>query len=185
MIGGVTRRASSQVFVGRVAELERLGEAFDRASRGQPAVVLIAGEAGVGKSRLLAEFVVRVEAAGALSITGGCLDVGEGGLPYAPFVEAFRALIRDPDPAVMDSAFEPWRRDLGALIPDLQRTSFDAAGVDRVEPSDRLARLFDAVIGTLGRQSQARPLILILEDLHWADGSSRDLPPVPRQEHPR
>ena len=175
MIGGVTRRASSQVFVGRVAELERLSDAFDRATRGQPAVVLIAGEAGVGKSRLLAEFVERVEAAGALSITGGCLDVGEGGLPYAPFVEAFRALARDPDPTVMESPFEPWRRDLGAPIPDLHRTSSDAAAVDPAEPSDRLAQLFDAVIGTLGRQSEARPLVLILEDLHWADGSSRDL----------
>ena len=127
MIGGVTRRASSQVFVGRVAELERLSEAFDRATRSQPAVVLIAGEAGVGKSRLLAEFVERVETAGALSITGGCLDVGEGGLPYAPFVEAFRALARDPDPTVMESPFEPWRRDPGAPIPDLHRTSSDAA----------------------------------------------------------
>ena len=98
MIDGVTRRGSSPVFIGRRAELDRLEESFDRAALGLPSLVLLAGEAGVGKSRLVSEFSARAEAAGAAVITGGCLDLGEGGLPYAPFVEAMRALARRLDP---------------------------------------------------------------------------------------
>ena len=178
MIGGVTRRSSSQVFVGRVAELERLGEAFDRATNGLPSFVLIAGEAGVGKSRLLAEFSTRVDLAGATTIAGGCLDVGEGGLPYAPFVEALRSLAHRLDPGERQAAFGPSAHVLGGLIPDVRGADGDAARDDPAalnDPVDRVARLFDAVIGTLGRLCAERPLVLILEDLHWADGSTRDL----------
>jgi DNA-binding CsgD family transcriptional regulator len=175
MIGGVSRRASSQSFVGRVAELEELGEALERATHGQPSLVLIAGEAGVGKSRLLTEFSARAEASGAMTATGGCLDVGEGGLPYAPFVEALRALARRLDPADIPAVFGPSAGVLGSMIPDLRRVGLEAEETEPAGPADRLARLFDAVIGTLGRLSTERPLVLILEDLHWADGSSRDL----------
>jgi hypothetical protein len=76
IIDGVTRRGSSPVFVGRRAELERLDAALARAALGQPSLVLVAGEAGVGKSRLMAEFAEQVEATGATALTGGCLDLG-------------------------------------------------------------------------------------------------------------
>ena len=175
MIGGVSRRASSPVFVGRAAELERLTDAFERASASRPSLVLVAGEAGVGKSRLVSEFLASVEAAGGHAIIGGCLDLGEGGLPYAPFVEALRALARSLDPAARQAAFGPSADVLGGLIPDLRQPGVDH---DRGDPSDasgRLGRLFDGVLAVLGRLGQERPLVLVLEDIHWADGSTRDL----------
>ncbi len=175
MIDGVSTRVSSPVFVGRAAELERLDDAFQRASAGRPSLVLIAGEAGVGKSRLVSEFSASVEVAGGATITGGCLDLGEGGPPYAPFVEALRALARSLDPAAREAAFGPSADELAGLIPDLRREPIGARDDDPSDGSARLGRLFDAVLSVLDRLSRERPLVLVLEDIHWADGSTRHL----------
>ena len=175
MIGGVTRRGSSPVFVGRRAELDRLEAALAAATGGQPSTVLIAGEAGVGKSRFAAEFAAIAEAAGAISLTGGCLDLGEGGLPYAPFVEALRTLSRRLDPETAEAVFGPSMVELGGLLPDLRTTMRLSALDDRIDPSGRMARLFDAFFAALGRASRVRPVVLVIEDVHWADGSTRDL----------
>ena len=175
MIVGVTRRGSSQLFVGRRVELDRLKDAFERATQGRPSLVLVAGEAGVGKSRLVAEFSMLVDRSDGIAVTGACLDLGGGGLPYAPFVEALRALARDLDPDARDAAFGPSGEVLRGLVPDLRDPDARPEREDQPEATGRLARLFDAVIATLGRLSHARPLALILEDVHWADGSTRDL----------
>jgi ATP/maltotriose-dependent transcriptional regulator MalT len=175
MIAGVTRRISSPVFVGRRAELGRLGEAFRRADGGQPSVVLVAGEAGVGKSRLMAEFVARVAAADGRALTGGCLDLGGGGPPYAPFAEALRTYVRRLDLDARPAAFGPSTGALVRLVPDLRASAVPAdpvaAGAD---PSGGQAQVFDALIGALEHLSSERPLALIVEDIHWADGSTRD-----------
>lgn len=175
MIGGVTRRISSPVFVGRRAELDRLKDAFDRASDGRPSLVLIAGDAGVGKSRLLAEFSAHVEAVGGRTLSGGCLDLGEGSLPYAPFVEALRSLARELEPEARANAFGPVPAELANLVPDLLSVDLPAERVPGDMLAGRQARLFDAIIGVLGRLTADRSAVLALEDLHWADGSTRDL----------
>lgn len=174
MIGGVTRRISSPVFVGRRVELDRLKDAFDRASDGRPSLVLVAGDAGVGKSRLLAECSAHVEAVGGRTLTGGCLDLGEGSLPYAPFVEALRSLARELEPEARAAAFGTVPAELASLVPDLLSVDLPAA-VARDMLAGRQARLFDAIIGVLGRLTADRSAVLALEDLHWADGSTRDL----------
>lgn len=174
MIGDVTRRISSPVFVGRRAELDRLNEAFGRASDGRPSLVLVAGDAGVGKSRLLAEFSAHVEASGGRTLSGGCLDLGEGSLPYAPFVEALRSLARELSPEARAAAFGTVPAELANLVPDLQSVDTPAA-VPGDMPAGRQARLFDAIIGVLGRLAADQTTVLALEDLHWADGSTRDL----------
>ncbi len=174
MIGGVTRRGSSPVFVGRREELDRLAAAYARATEGRPSMVLIAGEAGVGKSRLVAELVSAVGEAGGSAAIGGCLDLGEGGLPYAPFTEALRIIHRSSDAAAVDEVFGPAAAALSTLIPELSSLASNPAE-SRSDPTGRTARLFDAVIGTLGRRAASQPLVLVLEDIHWADGSTRDL----------
>lgn len=175
MIDGVTRRGSSQVFVGRRAELERLEEAMGRAAVGRPAFVLVAGEAGIGKSRFVAEFSERAEAAGATCIAGGCLDLGEGGLPYAPLVEALRALARRLDLTARQAVFGASAEVLAGLIPELGRLEAATDRADPPDPAARQARLLDAVLAVLGRLASERPLIVVIEDIHWADGSTRDL----------
>jgi predicted ATPase len=88
-------RVASPTFVGRVAELQTLEAATRRAADGDPAVVLVGGEAGVGKTRLVAELTARCATEGTRVLAGGCVPVGDGALPYAPIVEALRALLGD------------------------------------------------------------------------------------------
>ena len=172
MIVGVPRRVSLPVFVGRAAELELLTDALEQAASGRPSLVLVAGEAGVGKSRLLGEFAARSVASRATALVGACLDLGEGGFPFAPFAEALRGWARGLDPEARAAVVGPAGGPLALLVPDLRPTGpVDAA----VDPVGRQARLFDAVLAVLGRLAAERPAILVLEDLHWADGSTRDL----------
>ena len=91
-------RVSSPVLIGRARELERLDAAIEAARRGDSRIVTLAGEAGVGKTRLVSELASRADALGMTTLVGGCIDLHEGSLPYAPVVEALRGFIRHGDP---------------------------------------------------------------------------------------
>ncbi|MBA2280172.1 MAG: AAA family ATPase, partial [Acidimicrobiia bacterium] len=103
IMGGVARPRSSEL-VGRTEEVTALGATIDRAGAGEGSVALIGGEAGIGKTRLLTEVEARGVEAGALVLAGGCVDLGEGGVPFSPFIEAVRALRRSPDAPALDAA---------------------------------------------------------------------------------
>ena len=172
MIVSVSSRVSSPYLVGRSEDLDRLRAAYTRASSGVPTTVLVDGEAGVGKTRLIEELVGGLRATSAPVLIGGCMDLGVDGLPFAPFVDAFRALARELDPDELDHLLGPGRGDLGRLMPGL------AGGAPRLTAEDEAvaqARLFEHVLGLLARLSDDQPLLLVLEDLHWADRSTRDL----------
>jgi DNA-binding CsgD family transcriptional regulator/tetratricopeptide (TPR) repeat protein len=135
-MGGV--QTSTARLVGRAAELELLEEALGAAAA-RGSTVLVAGDAGVGKTRLVTELANRAHAAGATVLAGRCIDLVGAGLPYLPFVEALR-------PA-------------GGL----------PAG------ADVQARLFEETLAALERTAAGAPVLLVLEDLHWADDSTLDL----------
>jgi DNA-binding CsgD family transcriptional regulator len=161
---------SSTRFVGRTEELARLAGALDAAAGGSRRVVLVAGEAGVGKTRLVEELSDRARADGAVAALGGCVDVS-GGLPFAPFAEALRRVLRSADPEVRDRWIPPASRaEMARLVPDLgpdEEPAGDAASAR--------ARLFELVLEMFARVSEEAPVVLVLEDLHWADSSTRDL----------
>src|ERR687889_803312 len=94
-----TRVTTSRI-VGRPAELSELDAALAEAAAGHPALAFVAGESGVGKSRLLSELCRRATASGARVLCGDCVELGEGELPYAPLVSALRPLVRDEDPSL-------------------------------------------------------------------------------------
>ena len=97
----VEPRMSSPVLIGRASQLSALESALARAGRGSPSAVVVGGEAGVGKSRLVTEFAGRARGAGARVLMGGCLELGAEGLPFAPFTSVLRELVHDrklPDP---------------------------------------------------------------------------------------
>ena len=125
---GMAARVSSPRLVGRAEELARLAAALDRAAAGDPAAVLVAGEAGVGKTRLVAEFTIRAIDAGASVLTGGCVALIEGELAYAPLAEALRGLLQRLDPTAVTSLLEGGRSDLARLLPELGEA-------DRLPPS--------------------------------------------------
>jgi DNA-binding CsgD family transcriptional regulator/tetratricopeptide (TPR) repeat protein len=160
-------RVASPTFVGRVEELQTLQAARVRAADGEPAVVLVGGEAGVGKTRLVTELTSRCTADRTLVLGGGCVPVGEGALPYAPIVEALRALLTDLGVGAVRELVGPSWPELARLLPALGMP-------DRTGPPDQ-ARLFELLLGLLGRLGEQTPLVLVVEDLHWADRSTRDL----------
>jgi hypothetical protein len=98
MLNLVTARATSAVLVGRDTELAQLNDARKRAQAGEAAAVLVGGEAGVGKTRLIEEFTARAAADGGRVLIGRCLELGEEGLPFAPFAAALREVLRREGP---------------------------------------------------------------------------------------
>jgi DNA-binding CsgD family transcriptional regulator len=163
-------RAASPVLVGRDEQMAALDAAFASARQGGPAAVLLGGEAGVGKSRLVSEFGEAASAAGARVLTGGCLELGTDGLPFAPFTSVLRGLVRDMGADAVASML-PGRttRGLARLLPELGEP--DISG----EPGEARARLFEEVLSALEHLTTLSPVVLIIEDAHWADRSSRDL----------
>ena len=162
----VRDRVRSPIFVGRDFEMGRLEEALAKAGLGQAAVVLIAGEAGVGKTRLVHEFEGRARAAGSLVLEGGCVQLGGEGLPLGPVIEALRSVPQFLSPDQLAAMLGPGRMDLARLVPQLARPSDDAADVGAFDGSGQ-GRLFEHLLGLLVRLGERQPLLLVLEDLHW------------------
>ena len=173
IIGEVSSRVSSPVLVGRAAELGRLQAALQLAHDGRSTTVLVAGEAGVGKTRLVASFAESAEAEGACVLLGGCLDLGEGAVPYAPIVEALRGLIRRTDPAELDAVIGHGRTELARLMPDLGPVGEEPASGLRLGSAQ--GRLFELLLGVLERMAERTPVVFAVEDIHWSDRSTRDL----------
>jgi DNA-binding CsgD family transcriptional regulator/tetratricopeptide (TPR) repeat protein len=162
-------RLVSPTLVGRADELAALEAALDRVVAGTPVHQLIAGEAGVGKSRLVREAASLAAARGFRVLSGGCADLGEGGVPYGPIVEALRTLVRGLDPAAVDAIVGDARPDLARLVPALGPAPESATPTEFVAP-----RLLDGVLAVLQRLAEARPVLFIVEDLHWADAATRE-----------
>ncbi|MBB3083358.1 ATP-binding protein [Geodermatophilus sabuli] len=168
--------------VGRAEELSRLLAAVGRALEGRSCAVLLAGDAGVGKTRLLDELAVRATERGVRVLVGHCVDLGDVGLPYLPFVDLLRPVTGEP----LAAAGQPALAGLlsgrapvavpeqpGGAPADLGRP------LPRREPrpllDDGRLQLFEGVAALLTELAVSTPLLLVLEDVHWADRSSRDL----------
>ncbi|WP_205697534.1 AAA family ATPase [Conexibacter sp. SYSU D00693] len=163
------QRVTSDVFVGRTAELAELERALADVLGGKARVALVAGESGVGKSRFATQVRRRAEEAGARALWGDCLELGDGELPYAPIVGALRGLAREGDP-VFDE-LGPARAELARLLPEL-----GVPGDLQIEPlgGSGRGRLFELLLALLDRLGRQQPLLLVLDDLHWADRSTRE-----------
>ncbi|MFL5335981.1 MAG: ATP-binding protein, partial [Geminicoccaceae bacterium] len=165
----MSRRGSVPALVGRKAELARLGLLLDDAAAGRPAVGLLAGDAGIGKTRVLTELAARATERGFLVMCGQCVDLGGGGLPYLPFVDALGAVLAADGPAA-----ETLRQGV-AERPALARLLALGAVPDDTARDNGQLPLFSAVLSVLAQLSAQAPVLLVLEDLHWADRSTRDL----------
>lgn len=157
------------VFVGRDAELAGLGEAFARVRAGAPATVLLGGEAGVGKTGLITEFAAPL-AEEAWLLSGDCPQMGEDGLAFAPFTAMLRHLLRKIG---VDGFLRLLPRgepgELGRLLPLLGRPDGDG------DPALTQARLFEEILTLFENLAEDRPLLVVAEDVHWSDRSSREL----------
>ena len=170
----MTDLLGQRIFVGRSTELARLDALLLIAAAGAGTTLVIGGEAGIGKSRLVARFAQRA-ADRARTLEGACLEVEEGGLPFAPITEILRELVRTTPDERLPALLGPGRAELTRLLPELAARATDLA--ERGPESDLAAqaRLFELVLGVLERISRERPLILAIEDIQWADRSTRKL----------
>ncbi|MFH9990317.1 helix-turn-helix transcriptional regulator [Streptomyces luteogriseus] len=168
MLGAVETRSVSPVFVGRAEELGTLHDALVRAREGEPQALLVGGEAGVGKTRLVEEFAAAARHRGAVVALGGCVEIGADGLPFAPFSTALRALRREL-PGELAAAAAGQEEELARLLPELGESK---AGR---HDEDGMARLFELTARLLERVAAEHTVVLALEDLHWADASTRHL----------
>ncbi|HWI00794.1 MAG TPA: AAA family ATPase [Propionibacteriaceae bacterium] len=156
------RRLRQAPLVGRLAETDALDEVLRMRADGTedgPVAVVIAGDAGIGKSRLAAEMTSRAAAAGWQVLSAGCLDLAEGSVPYLPLVDALRAVTDEELPPVL----EHWRR--GETEPAAPELSPDMAR----------GRVYAAYLDLLRVHSHEAPIALVVEDVHWADRATRDL----------
>ncbi len=150
-----------------------LSAAYDEAITDGPTVALVAGEAGIGKSRLVAEFTSRLDGK-ARVLVGGCLELGAEGLPYAPFVTITRLLVRELGADWVTASVPGQGRSLAHWLPELGDVG-DGPARHGDGPDQGRARLFEEILSLVERAAAERPLVCVLEDLHWADASSRDL----------
>jgi DNA-binding CsgD family transcriptional regulator/tetratricopeptide (TPR) repeat protein len=161
-------RVTSSHFVGRAGELAELDHALREAATECPVVVLLGGESGVGKTRLVREFERRSSEEDALVLRGEAVEEADGELPYAPVIGALRPLVRARHPALA-ALGRGSRAQLAAMLPGLDE---EIAVSDGNDPSAQV-RLFEGLLELLDLLSEEQPVVLVLEDLHWADRSTR------------
>jgi DNA-binding CsgD family transcriptional regulator len=171
----VLTRVTSPVFIGRDDEVEALGEALGQASAGEAVTVFVGGEAGIGKTRLMRELVDRARERGAIVLEGGCVSLGtDEALPYAPIASALRALIREVGRDALPELIDDSTSELSRLVPDLGGTPDEGPWLN-ARPDWAQTRLFEGLLTLLGRLGERAPTLLVLEDLHWADRSTREI----------
>ncbi|HET6626689.1 MAG TPA: AAA family ATPase [Nocardioidaceae bacterium] len=163
-------RSTTHPLQGRAQELADLTALIGLGGAARSCAVLLAGDAGVGKTRLLAELLDRTAGDGWRSMVGHCLDFGDSALPYLPFTELLGRLGNDA-PELAEGLIRE-HPALTHLLPG--RRLLSGVGTVDVENVER-AELFESVHAAFEQLAASAPLLVILEDLHWADQSSRDL----------
>ncbi|MGH9085842.1 MAG: ATP-binding protein, partial [Acidimicrobiales bacterium] len=161
------RHVSSPVLLGRDEDLVIADEVLAAAAAGDSQWLLIGGDAGIGKSRLREEVVRRAAASGFLTLCGSCLDLAEGTPPFAPIADAVRGLRRAAGDDAVVRALGDLADDLAPLVP--------GAAVGSGTTAVSSGRVYEAVLELLEGLADSTPVLLTIEDAHWADQATRDL----------
>jgi len=162
---------SAGFFVGRRTELDTLRTALDDAIRGEGRFLLIAGEPGIGKSRLAEEGLRIAHERGVRVLVGRCWEAG-GAPPYWPWVQALRPYLRELDPAQLQARLGFGAADIAQLFPELRELLPALPDPSAPESEGARVRLFDALVAFLTSIAQERPLLVFFDDLHAADEPS-------------
>ena len=167
-----SHRRAPGVFVGRELELAQLLSVLEAALSDRGRLVLIGGEPGIGKSRLAEELAARAADAGADVLWGRCWEAG-GAPPYWPWVQALRSGVRNRTTEQLREELGSGAPEIADLLPDVRQRlpDIEEAPVSG-DPQQARFRLFDSIADFLKRASRSRPLVLVLEDLNWADEDS-------------
>jgi class 3 adenylate cyclase/tetratricopeptide (TPR) repeat protein len=161
------RELPATAYVGRVAERERLKELWKQARAGSLRLAMIGGEAGVGKTRLSTHLALEAHGEGATVLYGRCDE--DLGVPYQPWVQALGHLIKEAPQRVLDAHVERFGGGLARLVPTLRERVPDLPSPRESDPETERYLMYAAVSGLLERAGEEESLLLILDDLHWAD----------------
>ena len=165
-----SQRAGTTQLVGRAAELVLLEDVLDELDRGLPAAIELVGEPGIGKTRLLSELGVRAELRGHLVLSGSASEL-ERELPFSVFVHALDEYVQSLDPDRLSSLDDDVQAELAHVLPSLTGLARGRA----VAPQQERYRSHRAVRALLENLARTRPLVLVLDDFHWADSASLEL----------
>ncbi|MGH9157254.1 MAG: BTAD domain-containing putative transcriptional regulator [Acidimicrobiales bacterium] len=160
--------------VGREDARATLDRALDQCLAGRGAVVLVSGEAGIGKSRLVEELARRADGQGGASAVGRC-HPGEGAPSFWPWVQVVRCLLADTGDKALRAALGPAAAEIAQIVPEVKDVVDEVEPPPPLDPAAARFRLYDAFAGFLGRLASGRALVVILDDLHWADLASLEL----------
>jgi len=155
-----------RIFVGRDAELERLGQLWKEAAAGERRVALMAGEPGMGKTRLTAEVAMRVHDEGGVVLAGRCDE--DLGVPYQPFVEALRHFVDHTPSQALGERLGRYGGELARLVPELSERVVDLAAPLRSDRKPSVTECSTAVAAWLTAAAAEDPVVLVLDDLQWA-----------------
>jgi tetratricopeptide (TPR) repeat protein/DNA-binding CsgD family transcriptional regulator len=162
------------IIVGREAHIDLIHQLAMQARAGKGAVALVAGGAGIGKSRLVAQAQARLVAEGFTVLRGNCFE-SDRSLPYAPFVDLFHSFILGHSPDQIPDLFGSDASEFVRLLPELASWVPNTPVATPLESAAERRRLFDAILSFFVRRAAEKPLCIIIEDLHWADDSSLEI----------
>jgi DNA-binding CsgD family transcriptional regulator len=158
-------------FVGRQQEMGKLKGVLEDALSGRGQLLMLMGEPGIGKTRTSQELAAYAEMQGAQVLWGRCYE-GEGAPPYWPWVQPLKTYLERTSPEELRTDLGPGASDMGELLPELREKLPGLESPPALEPEQARFRLFNSVTTFLKNVSQRKPLVLVLDDLHWADRSS-------------
>ena len=159
------------VFVGRQREMGELKACLEEALSGRGRLVTLVGEPGIGKTRTAQELATYSGLRGAQVLWGRCYEE-QGVPPYWPWVQAIRSYVRERDPDQLRSEMGAGAADIAEVVSDVRESLPDLQPTPQLEPEQARFRLFDSITSFLKTASQRQPLVLVLDDLHWADQPS-------------
>lgn len=171
MAAPLRRSAICPKLIGRDAYLDSIAHVLGQTRQAHGHTLLLAGEAGIGKSRLVAEIKASIHQDTILVLQGNCFEPDRT-LPYGPLIDALRALLTVVSPASLTRDIGPYAAEMVRLLPELAAYLRDAAAGPTLAPEQEKRRLFEALTRLLTQISARQPIMLVAEDIHWADNTS-------------
>jgi eukaryotic-like serine/threonine-protein kinase len=163
--------SAASAFIGRTREVGELVTYLEDALSGRGRLVLLAGEPGIGKSRLADQLATRARDRGARVLVGRCWEAG-GAPAFWPWVQALRSYVRETGPDALRAQLGPGAADVGQILPELREILADVPALPPLESEGARFRLFDSTASFLKSAATSRPLVITLDDLHAADTPS-------------
>ena len=164
-------RLAEGVFVGRDAELETLRAALEESLSGNGRILMLVGEPGIGKTRTSEELCTYAKMRGAQVLWGRCYE-GDGAPAYWPWVQIIRSYVHDRDPEGLASEMGTGASDIAEVVSEVRERLPGLPASIRLEPEEARFRLFDSISAFITNASRSKPLVVVLDDLHWADDHS-------------